>query len=203
MSGAVRRMPPRAGRLGPEALASLMRAAQRGDEVAYRELLDDVALRLRGLVRGRAPYLSTADVEDLVQDILLSLHVSRATWNPDLPFLPWLATIARHRMADHARRFGRRAALDLACANFSETFGSLPANNHAETVANFLDARDALAQLTPSERQAVELLRLRQMSLAEAAEASGSTVAALKVAVHRATKRLRRLKMGGAEDEDR
>lgn len=178
-------------------LAALMCAAQAGDQAAYRTLLDDVALRLRNLVRARAPWLGHADVEDLVQDILLSLHASRATWDPARPFMPWLATIARHRMADHARRYGRRAALHLACQDLAETFGPVPANNHAETVVNFLTARDALARLSPTERDAVDMLRLRQMTLAEAAQESGSTVAALKVAVHRATKRLRGYTAGG------
>lgn len=180
-----------------ERLAALMVAAQAGDREAYRTLLDDVALRLRNLVRARAPWLGHADVEDLVQDILLSLHASRATWEPARPFMPWLATIARHRMADHARRYGRRAALHLACQDLAETFGPVPANNHAETVVNFLTARDALARLSPTERAAVDMLRLRQMTLAEAAQESGSTVAALKVAVHRATRRLRGFTGGG------
>lgn len=191
MSAEDRREHRERDRCRAEALEELMRAAQAGDKKAYRQLLEDVAKAMRNLVRARAPYILHADVEDLVQDILLSMHASRATWDPARPFMPWLATIARNRMADHARSYGRRAALDLACTNFAETFGPVQANNHAETVVNFLTARVALAKLSPGEREAVELLRLRQLTLAEAAEASGTTVAALKVAVHRATKRLR------------
>ena len=175
----------------PPALEALMRRAQAGDAEAYRTLLSEVALRMRRIVRHRAPWLSPADVEDLVQDILLSLHQGRATWDPDRPFLPWIVTIARARLADNARRYSRRAALDLAVRDLAETFCDGPTNTNAEGVVNLLSVRKAMSGLTPAEKQAVELLRLREMSLAEAAEASGSTVAALKVAMHRAMRKMK------------
>ena len=54
----------------------------------------------------------------------------------------------------------------------------------------------ALLRLTPGQRQAVELTKLREMSLAEAAAASGLSVTALKVATHRGIKALRKLMNG-------
>ena len=47
--------------------------------------------------------------------------------------------------------------------------------------------------LPPGQRQAVELLKLQEMSLKEASSVSGLSVAALKVATHRAVKTLRGL----------
>lgn len=172
-------------------LDTLMKAAMAGDGAAYHQVLGEVTTRLRRMIRTRAPYLQAADIEDIVQDTLLSLHASRATWDPARPFMPWLASIARNRMADHARRYGRRTALDLAMADFVETFDGMATNDHAQNVVNFLSARDALEELTPAEREAVRLLRLRQLTLAEASAESGASVAALKVAVHRAARRLR------------
>lgn len=55
-----------------------------------------------------------------------------------------------------------------------------------------------MAQLTPKQREALELVKLKEMSLAEASAASGQSVALLKVNVHRAIKRLRGL-AGGSE----
>lgn len=173
------------------ALEMLMQQAQSGDPVAYGLLLSEVSVRMRRLVRRRAPWLSPEDVEDMVQDILLSLHRARATWDPARPFLPWMVAIARARLADNARRYARRAAIDLAVSDLAETFCDIPTNITAETVVNLMSVRKAMRDLTPAERQAVELLRLREMSLNEAAEASGSTVAALKVAIHRAMRKLR------------
>lgn len=167
-------------------LEVLMRRTQMGDNAAYRALLDDVAARMRRLVRRRAPWLQPSDVEDMVQDILLSLHQARSTWDPERPFLPWIVAIARSRLADNARRYVRRTTIDVAAADLAETFCDMRTNTDAENVVNLLSVQEAMGDLTKAERQAVELLRLREMTLAEAAAASGSTVAALKVAMHRA-----------------
>lgn len=172
-------------------LETLMRSAQQGDAVAYRTLLNDVAGRMRRLVRRRAPWLKPEDVEDLVQDILLSLHHARGSWDPARPFLPWIVAIARARLADHARRYARRAAIDFATVDLAETFCDIPTNTGAENVVNLLSVRKVMEGLTPKEKQAVDLLRLREMTLSEAAEASGSTVAALKVAIHRAMRKMK------------
>ncbi len=163
-----------------------MRRAQGGDAEAYRALLDEVAKRMRRLVRRRAPWLQPSDVEDMVQDILLSLHQARGTWDPARPFLPWIVAIARSRLADNARRYVRRTAIDVAASDLAETFSDMRTNTNAENVVNLLSVQKAMGDLSKAERQAVELLRLREMTLAEAAAASGSTVAALKVAMHRA-----------------
>jgi len=183
-------------------LGTLMLAAQAGDRQAYRQLLDAVALRLRRLIRRRAPWMPEDEVEDLVQETLISVHLARASYDPARPFMPWLAAIARHRMADAARRFARRAALDLAAGDLAETFCDAPTNNHAENVVNFLAVRRAMATLSPAERQALIMLRFRQLTLAEAAQESGTSVAALKVAVHRASKRLRGALGGDERDAD-
>jgi len=129
--------PPKAA----PALETLMQRAQSGDPVAYGQLPSEVSVRMRRLVRRRAPWLSPEDVEDLVQDILLSLHQARATWDPSRPFLPWMVAIARARLTDNARRYARRAAIDLAAPNLAETFCDIPTNSTAETVLNLMSVR--------------------------------------------------------------
>ncbi len=174
------------------ALDALMCAAQNGDRRAYQALLKEVAVRMRRLVSARAPWLGHADVEDIVQDVLLSLHTARATWDPQRPFMPWIAAIARNRLADHARRYARRQAFDQAANDLAEVFSSTPGQTHAERVVNLMSVRRAMNELTEGERRAFELVRLREMSLAEAADAGKTTVGAMKVAVHRATRKLKR-----------
>lgn len=168
-----------------------MRAAQAGDETSYRRLLKEIALRLRARIRRKAPYLPEDEVEDLVQETLISVHLARASYDPARPFMPWLAAITHCRMVDAARRHGRRTALDLAITDLGETFCDTCTNNHAENVVNFLAVRRAIEALSPAERDAMVMLRLRQMTLAEAAAETGTSVAALKVAMHRAARRLR------------
>ena len=170
----------------PQSLDALMRAAQNGDQRAYRLLLDQVARRMRAVVRRRAPWLSSEDVEDVVQDILLSLHRARASWDASRPFMPWIVAIARSRITDHGRRYMRRTAINVAASDLAAAFSEMRTDNTADTVVNMLSVRRAMAHLSPTERQAFELLRLRELTLTEAAAVCNSTPAALKIALHRA-----------------
>lgn len=173
------------------ALDALMRAAQNGDSHAYHQLLQEVADRMRRLVMARAPWLGQADIEDIVQDVLLSLHMARATWDPARPFMPWIAAIARNRLTDHARRYRRRQAFDQAAGDLAEVFSTTPCQSHADGVVNLMSVRRAMSDLSPGERRAFSMVRLREMTLAEAAEKGETTVGAIKVAVHRASRKLK------------
>ena len=83
-----------------------MRAANGGDAAAYERLLRDIAAALRPVVRrglsraGRA----TADAEDVVQDVLLAIHLKRHTWDASHPIAPWIYAIARYKLIDALRR---------------------------------------------------------------------------------------------------
>ena len=188
-------MPPVQSSTPPAApalsLDALMCAAQAGDQKAYRLLLDQIAQRMRRLVRHRAPWLSAEDVEDIVQDILLSLHRARASWDPARPFMPWLVTIARSRITDHGRRYMRRTAINRAASDIAGAFSDMRTDTSAENVINLMSVRRAMEVLSPTERQAFELLRLRELSLTEAAQLSQSTPSALKVALHRAKRKMK------------
>lgn len=170
-------------------LAALMRSAQDGDRVAYAALLREVVPILKRVVQARLGFLPAMDREDLVQDILLSLHAARATYDPERAFIPWLLTIAHNRMVDQARRNSRRAANEV-------TVDEYPAHIADESAAGseFGDPealRRAIKTLPRGQRSAIELLKLREMSLKEASQATGMSVSALKVSVHRAIKTLR------------
>ena len=84
--------------------------AQEGDEAAYREALTLIAARLRGYF-GRRMVSLPDDVEDLVQETLLVLHLQRGTYDPAVPVSAWVHAIARHKLVDLWRRRGRREAL--------------------------------------------------------------------------------------------
>jgi RNA polymerase sigma-70 factor (ECF subfamily) len=171
-------------------LGRLMRAAQDGDRDAYRKLLGEIAPILRRALKGRFPFLPRPDVEDLVQDILLSVHTVRATYDPSRPFLPWLMAIARNRTADMARRHARRSAREVAVEDYPETSAE-DETNRGETYGDPEALRHAVNALPHGQRTAIELLKFRELSLKEAARASGMSISALKVATHRATQRLR------------
>jgi RNA polymerase sigma-70 factor (ECF subfamily) len=179
-------------------LAKLMRAAQDGDGAAYLRLLTDVAPVLRRTVQRQRWFSQPADVEDLVQEILISLHTARATYDPERPFLPWLLAIARNRMVDALRRQGRRAANEVSVAEYPETSFEQTANKTDGGYGDPEALRRAIGQLPPGQRRAVELLKLQEMSLKEASARSGMSVGALKVAVHRGMIALRKALNNGS-----
>jgi RNA polymerase sigma-70 factor (ECF subfamily) len=171
------------------AWASLMRTAQEGDSAAYNRLLREIAPAIRRIVGNRMP--NSADAEDVVQDVLLSVHSVRHTYDPERPFLPWLMAITRHRVMDRLRRIGRRAAHEVVVDELPETFSRDEANTPENALAGGAALERAIAELPPGQRQAIELLKLKEMSLKEAAAATGMSVSALKVATHRAIKALK------------
>ena len=84
----------------------LMAGAQSGDREAYRRLLEEITPYLRAQAARR--HRDTGDAEDAVQDILLTLHAVRHTYDPNRPFGPWLLAIANHRLIDRLRRQRRQ-----------------------------------------------------------------------------------------------
>jgi RNA polymerase sigma-70 factor (ECF subfamily) len=169
-----------------------MEAAQSGDAHAYVQLLEEITPILRRIVRHRRSFLAVEDVEDIVQDILLSLHSVRATYEPARPFMSWLLAIARNRLADGARRYASRQSHEVHVENEMVTFSAVHANLTAEACADADVLLRAVHSLPPVQRTAIELLKLREMSLREAAAACGLSVGALKVATHRAMDNLRK-----------
>jgi RNA polymerase sigma-70 factor (ECF subfamily) len=175
-----------------ERWGSLMARAQGGEQAAYRQLLQEVTPYLRALARRR---LGLQESDDAVQDILLSLHAIRHTYDPSRPFKPWLATIAQRRLVDRLRQRLRRAAHENPLDD-GVTIADERANAH-ENVLELRALRRAVEDLPARQKEAVQLLRLQEMAGKDAAAASGRAEGALKVSLHRAIDSLRRM-LGGS-----
>lgn len=137
--------------------------------------------------------------EDVVQDSLLTIHRVRHTYEPGRPVEPWLAAIVSRRAVDAMRRRGRQDRNEVHDPAAFETF--------ADPEAKRSDAGDSagtlakmMAELTPKQKEALELVKLREMSLAEASAASGQSIPSLKVNIHRAIRKLR-LGLGESKPE--
>src|SRR2546426_12463022 len=168
----------------------LMVHAQAGERAAYRRLLDEITPYVRSL--AAKAHRDASDIEDTVQDVLLTVHAVRHTYDPARPFGPWLVAIANRRVVDALRRQGRSRAREVVLETEHETFAAPEANYH-EAASEARALREAVESLPPGQRGAIRMLKLREMSLKEAAAVSGMTVAALKVATHRAVKSLRKV----------
>jgi RNA polymerase sigma-70 factor, ECF subfamily len=172
--------------------SGLMARAQDGDRHAYRALLEDITPYLRTL--ASRCFKEPTDAEDAVQDVLLTIHAIRQTYDPGRPFGPWLVAIANRRIIDRLRRQMRARSREIELSTGHETFSPDAANfDFDDTSADSAALHAAITTLPSDQREAISLLKLKEMSLKEAALATGRSVSALKVATHRAIKSLRKI----------
>src|SRR6476620_9533515 len=123
-----------------------MERSLQGDTCAYRELLVHLTAGLRNVVRGRSR-AAGVDAEDVVQEVLLALHLKRSTWVRGTPVAPWVAAIARNKLVDAHRRRGRR--LEISIDSVVDTLRSDGEDNDERSH----DLERGLAELTDRQRQ--------------------------------------------------
>ena len=165
-------------------LDDLLRAANRGDARAYAAFLGAVTPIVRGIARSRAAGLGADAVEDIVQETLLAIHQKRQTWCEDRPVRPWLYAIVRYKVVDALRARGRRVLLPIG--DFAEV---LPAEAEADPTERG-DAERVIAALDPRAQRIVRAIGLDGRSIAETSAELGMTEGALRVALHRALRKL-------------
>ena len=184
-------------------LSILMRAAQQGDQAAYTRLVRKVMPLLQRVLRNRQRFLQSADRDDLIQEVLLSLHRAMATYDPGRKFVPWLMAIARNKAADHVRRSARSAANEVIVDDMDKIDAGRPEGAETETCGDPEALKQAIRRLSAGQRKAIELLKLNELSSEEAARVLGTSPGALRVSAHRAMKTLRASLVGGAEAGNR
>lgn len=169
-----------------ESWPALMEQAQAGDQLAYTRLLKALVPVIRAQTRKQIA--DAALVEDVIQDVLLTVHRVRHTYDPAYPFLPWLMAIISARAIDALRRRGRHQQWEINHDAMPEVASppDAPQQDTQEELAGYL------RQLPSRQRDIVEHVHLREMSLTEAAAHNNLSVAAVKSLLHRALTNLRR-----------
>ncbi|MDH7801577.1 sigma-70 family RNA polymerase sigma factor [Rhizobium sp. AN70] len=170
------------GSLSEETLKMLMLRSLDGDESAYRHLLHTLRRLLIAYFDRRMGAASRGDVEDLVQETLLSLHAKRETYDRERPFTAWFFSIARYKLIDHYRGRGARM---LAEVELDET---LEAGTSVDAVTARMDVERLLDELPERQRELIRRVKLEGQSIAEAAKKSGQTELAARVGIHRTLK---------------
>ncbi len=166
----------------------LMVKVQQGDKAAYEQLLNELGPVLLGYVRKRV--FNREIVQDVYQEVLLTFHKARHSYEPSRPFGPWLFTVARNSMLDALAKNRRFVEREIAVEELPET-GTVEMDG---SLGDDLD--QALKALPPLNREAIELLKLKGLSLEAAAAQLQITVAALKVRAHRGYRQLREILKG-------
>lgn len=158
---------------------ALMAAAQLGDSASYRRLLGELKL---WLTRYYARRLPPAVIDDAAQDALIAIHEKRHTYDPDRPFVPWLAAIARYKWIDRLRTLRRTAAEPLV--------EDVPIGGHETEVVSATVLDRLLAGLKPAQAEVIRLVKIHGLSVEEASAKTGQSVSLVKVNIHRGLARL-------------
>lgn len=183
-------------RAANRALDAAMERYARGDDAAFGEVYDGLAPRLLGFLLRYTR--DRAKAEDVVQQTMLQMHRARGRFLPGAEVTPWAFAIARRLVIDQHRRGGREvlsATDDYARSVEGELLVSLDAGAEDIVIAKEVAARlgEELERLPANQRVAFELIKQDGLSVAEAAQVLGTTVAAVKLRAHRAYEALRRV----------
>lgn len=171
------------------AWATAMRKERSGDRFAYEHFLGELAAYLRRIVRHRSNLvgLNPVEVEDVVQDVLIAVHSRRHQWDPERPLLPWLNAIARYKVIDAARRLRKevRNRVDLDDEQWSSLLAFDPSPYESG-----IDVERLLSELPPGQQSVARAIGVDGASPGEAAAQLGMNEGAVRVAFHRALKKL-------------
>jgi RNA polymerase sigma-70 factor (ECF subfamily) len=170
----------------PLPLETLMELAQGGDKNAYREVLSQSTRILRGFLIKR---VSDKDViEDIIQDILISIHKAQHTYDASRPFIPWMMAIARFRLTDHFRKVYREAEHEEA---YTEELSHDIALDVTNPVGEYEYLYRAIETLPEKQQHVVVWMKIEGLSAKEVAEKLNMSESAVKVTAHRAYKALK------------
>ncbi len=174
----------------------LMRAAIDGDSVAYRRLLVSLTPVLRTVTRRNCARigLDGGEAEDIVQEVLLAIHLKRHTWDVDRPFGPWIMTIARNKLIDARRRRGNRLTLPI------DDLADILTAEGSDDAIDRGDLDRLLDGLGERQRDLVRSLSVEGRSVRETAERLKMSEGAVRVALHRAIKALAALYRGSGDE---
>ncbi len=162
----------------------LLARANDGDGAAFARFLQAVSPTLRAVIRRRGDGLPADQHEDVLQEVLLAIHLKRQTWRRDAPVRPWLYALARYKVVDAFRKRG--ATVTLPIEDFVDV---LPEENAAVPLSE-RDAEVMLGQIDCRSASLVRAVVLDGRSAEEAGEAVGLSAGAARVALHRAMRRL-------------
>lgn len=172
--------------LGADNLEALMRASLDGDKQAYAELLRASARLLRPFLAKRL--YAGSEVEDVLQEVLLSIHKARHTYDGTRPYRPWAYAIAKFRLNDYLRT---HYADQLQQAVDIEDLENILHADVTETGLSYESISGEIEKLPEKQAMILQLLHRDGYTAKEAAHKLGMTESAVKVAAHRAYKVLR------------
>ncbi len=165
----------------------MLSESQKGNKTSYRKFLAETAKEIRKLVEIKI--FDSSEREDVVQEILIAIHLSQHTYLPEKPIRPWLNAIAHHKIIDHIRKKGRKEKIEII--EWDDTIEDMSSKEIDSQDEIQVKVEKLLENLTDKQRLIVKFLKLEGLSLAETAKIMGMSLSAVKVNAHRAYKQIR------------
>ena len=165
-------------------LTKLLCEGINGNRGCYRQFLQEITPIIRRMVGAKLP---AADSEDVVQEVLISVHKASHTFDGQRPVMPWLAAIVQFRIKDHLRKLYANARRDTVCIDdISE------AQLYVTESASEHESIDELLKDVPDrEKRILTMMHVEGYTAKETGERLGMKESAVKVAAHRAMKKIR------------
>lgn len=171
-----------------ENLEALMKLSLAGDKHAYMLLLQETTRFLRPYLAQRLSFGS--EVDDVLQEILISIHKARHTYDGERPYKPWAYAIAKFRLQDHLR--AHYADQLHHAVELSEVENDLQ-ENVTKSDISYESISGEIEKLSPKQAAILQMMHQEGYTAKEVAEKTGMKESAVKVAAHRAYKILRKV----------
>jgi len=165
-------------------LAGLFCAGLANDSRAYAQFLQRITPFVRRMV---AIQCAASEVDDVVQEILISIHKARHTYDGQRPIKPWLISITKFRIADHLRKHYVQRRDKTVDIDELEDF-------LADVTQSGIDNEsiDELLEGVPeNQKRILRLMHVEGYTAREVGAQMDMKESAVKVAAHRALKKIR------------
>lgn len=167
-------------------IRALVLQAIKGNQKAYADLLHEISRYAHRFIAGRLA--KNCDHDDIVQEVLISVHKALPTYDPERAFMPWLASIMHYRFKDYLRKYyAEKEGAHIEISEVQE-FLLQDVTEEADT-GEYLE--EALLQLEGKQRDVIQAMYQEELSVKEVSEKLKMSVSAVKVTAHRAYQKLR------------
>ncbi len=165
-------------------LSDLMSLALQGNQIAYAEFLKEITFLLRSNLKKK---IASADVEDVLQEILISIHKARHTYDGKRDILPWIMAIARFRITDYLRKY--YSQMRHKTSDISDLEYDLSDVTEGNSANELLD--DLFIDVETKHQKILTMLHVEGYTAKEVGAKINMSESAVKVAAHRAIKKIR------------
>ncbi|MDX1960941.1 MAG: RNA polymerase sigma factor [Leptospiraceae bacterium] len=169
-----------------DTLQNLAIKAKNGDSGSYSELLKLSSSTIRPFLNNKI--FQKSDVDDVLQEILISVHKSFSTYEADKNFKSWLFSIVNYRLIDYFRKQKKRSQ-DVTFSEWEEKPILVE-----DTLEDEKGELMRLMKLLPEKQFTVlKYLKLEDMSVRKVSILMGISESNVKVIAHRAIKALKKM----------